>query len=94
MCPPIEWCVQEVEVQQQERPLNPDHEPRVINSWPETLSTGEIVLQKYFRDRVAINEIAQQLDISRQYVHKTIAKAKKIIAENIKKQPKTGDSTT
>jgi predicted DNA-binding protein (UPF0251 family) len=93
MCPPIEWCVAEIEIEQQERPLNPARDI-VINSWPETLSTGEIVLQKYFRDRMAINEIAQQLDISRQYVHKTIAKAKKIIAENIKKQPKTGDSTT
>lgn len=90
MCPPIAWIVSEVEVEPlKESRIDPDKQLKA-GSWPETLSTGEMVIQKYFCDRLEVNEIAQQLNISRQYAHKTIAKAKAIMVEAIKKMGKIG----
>lgn len=86
----MSWAVEQVEVEPlREANLEPDRDI-VINSWPETLSTGEMVIKKYFQERLSVTQIAQQLNISKQYAHKTIHKAKQIMAEAIKKMGKIG----
>jgi len=63
---------------------------RALPDMPEVRSTPEIVLQLYFASRLSQQDIAKTLYISKQYVSRIIQQSKKIIAQNLKKQPKTG----
>jgi DNA-directed RNA polymerase specialized sigma subunit len=54
-------------------------------TFPEKLSTTEIILQFYFIDRMDVREIAKKTFKSRQYVHRIIKRYSQIIKQTIKK---------
>lgn len=58
---------------------------RIMSKYPAELGTAELIARIYFLDRKPPRDIANMLYVSVRYVNKCIAKYRKIIAENIKK---------
>ena len=90
ICPPMEYILQQVEIEPpKELPADylTDIQP---GDWPESPTTSENIFSMFFFDQLSQAEIAKRLYISQQYVSKTIIKYKKILVQNLRKQVVTG----
>ena len=88
LCPPMEFYVDQGTIEpNQEKPLTPDVLGyRSFPTWPENLTTTELIFIMFFVDKMKQPEIAEKLYITQQYVSKVIVKYKEIIMANLRKQ--------
>jgi hypothetical protein len=84
LCPPMEWLIQQVEVEPaKELPL--DNVERQPDKWPESPTTSENIFCMFFFDQKKQTEIANTLYITQQYVSKVVNKYKRILLKNLRK---------
>lgn len=74
-----------VDIKQREQPIKKGYDRLCPKEWPATPSTSELVCRMFFSEHRGVVEIARILEVSHQYVSKTVNKYKKIISQNIKK---------